>query len=261
MTGGDGHARGASGHDECAGVGHGDTVAERGVLRQLDAVVGNTGTLRGRQDLAGEHRFVDAQSVGRRDPQVSGHHVAGFETDRIAGDQICGRNVGDHAVADDSGLGGGELRQGGDVLLRLACLPVADRGVQHDDKEDDRTLEPFLLDKSDDAGEEQEDHHRGRDLPAEDDVPGVGGGLGELVGTVAFQSGGGVCGGQAGPGVREVESGSDLLDAGGVPDGCGHRRSAPWKVNVGHFPRVGLTRLGRTGPGAGDTPGCERQVA
>ena len=125
-AGGDNHRRGRAALDagaQEAGVGAldgGDAPAQVAGIGLLD-----------RHGFAGQRRLDDEQVLGRQEPHIAGHHVAGGELHDVAGHELLEGNLPGLAVAHDGGgdadhrleLGGGGVRAG--------LLHEAQRHSQH----------------------------------------------------------------------------------------------------------------------------------
>ena len=167
---GGGHDGGTAAVDHGgAHVAHVLTVAQRHVVGALGEHDG-LGVLLDRDGLAGERGLLDLHRGALDDAAVRGDGVAGLEQDDVAGDQIGARQVLEPPVADDLGLGGAHLLEGGEGLLGLGLLDHAEHGVDDDDGEDDDDVGPLGLtldgtrDGGDGGGDDQHDDHGVRHL-------------------------------------------------------------------------------------------------
>ena len=94
---------------------------------------------------------------------IGGNEIAGLQLDDIAGDQVGGVDDALLTVADDAGVGSGQVFQGIQRLFGLALLVHAHDGVEDDDEQDERGLEqlaPVLF---------HDHHHKGHDGGGDED--------------------------------------------------------------------------------------------
>ena len=186
-----------------AHVAHVLAVAERHVVGTVGEHDGIRVLLH-RHGLAGQRGLLDLHGSALEDTAVRGHGVAGLEQDHVTGDKLGAVHHDELTVADDLGLGGAHLLQGGQGLLALCLLDDAQGRVDDDDGHDDDHVGKVGLtldeagDGGDGGGHDQHDDHRVGHLLEEPDPHGRGLFLIQLVGAVLGQALGSSGGGETG---------------------------------------------------------------
>lgn len=116
-------------------LGEGDVAAA--VRVDLDHV----GGLVDRNGFTGQRRLIDRQGAGDQEPAIGGDPVPGLHDDHVAGNQLRRRELQHPAVTTNSHGDLEHLLEGGQGVVGLRLLHVAQDGVdQQDDPDDDRVL-------------------------------------------------------------------------------------------------------------------------
>ena len=120
--------------------------------RILPVAQGNFLVQHNRRVLLDRHRFprqrglFDLEIDAFHEAHIGGDIVAGFQKNDVARNKLPGGNHDLVSVADDLGIGGGHLLQGGNGLFGLRLLNDPDHGIEGDD-EDDRDCIDILAQK------------------------------------------------------------------------------------------------------------------
>ncbi len=81
-----------------------------------------------------EGGFLRFQVDRFQKPGVGWNEIPGLQQKNVSGHQILRGDFRRLGIADDSGMGGGQLFQGGDGLFRLALLDYTGDGVDDNDQ-------------------------------------------------------------------------------------------------------------------------------
>ena len=115
--------------------------------------------------FTGEGGLFDFQRSVLDDTAISGHSVAGFQNDHIAGNQLVGVQADQLAIPQDFTGGGGHGLQRFDGGFGLALLEYAQNGVQQNHGQNDDDFRPFVFtgqhtgQRADTRRNQQDDQH------------------------------------------------------------------------------------------------------
>ena len=138
--------------------------------------------------LSRQRGLLDLEIDALDEAHIGGNIVAGFQKDDVAHHEFPGGNRELVSVADDLGIGGGHLSQGGDRLFGLRFLNHPDHGVEGDDDHDGDGIDILAQKEGNDRGDDQDDHEKVVELiqkQREESRPGL---FGEFVGAMRSEA-------------------------------------------------------------------------
>jgi hypothetical protein len=200
---------------------------------------GRSGVLVDGLGLAGQRRLLDAEVRHLEQPEVGGDDGARLELHDVAGHQVDRRDLTWPAVADDADARDRQRPERRDGPLGAVLLHDAEEGEEDDDRTDRPGLEPLAERQGEQGRPDEDDHHDGGQLAAQERPRGAAAVVLQLVAADLVQAG-------RSSAVREAlragrEGGQDLLRLPPVPPGGGARGDGADRGVGGHRAPRGAT--------------------
>jgi ATP-dependent helicase HrpA len=150
--------------------------------------------------------------------KIRGNHVAGFEDDYVAGNELCGVDAQTASIAHNSGAGAHGSRQSIDRLYGTVFLRKPDNCIGGNDCEDDEAVHDLAESKRNGPGDQQDVDKRGVELEEQSRPPRARTVCCEQIRTLANKARPDLCARQALVHVG-AEFACDIVRCAGVPRG------------------------------------------